>query len=105
MSIYRDINAKEIHIYSDAGRICRPLLIVNNENLVLQQKHIDMLKDKEQNFMWSDLIRGGVIEYIDVREEETTMVRCGHTYLSHLSVTHVRHTCLLRIGCFCETAF
>eukprot|EP00041_Stephanoeca_diplocostata_P005102 m.56360 g.56360 ORF g.56360 m.56360 type:complete len:1192 (-) comp15578_c1_seq5:179-3754(-) len=74
VSIYRDINAKEIHIYSDAGRICRPLLIVENQNLLLQQSHIDMLKDREQNFMWSDLIRGGIIEYIDVREEETTMV-------------------------------
>ena len=40
----RDIRDREIRIYTDAGRVCRPLLIVENQKLALKKKHIDQLK-------------------------------------------------------------
>ena len=43
----RDIRDKEIRIYTDAGRICRPLLVVENAQLLLKKRHIDRLKEKE----------------------------------------------------------
>lgn len=45
----RDIQEREIRIYTDAGRICRPLLIVENQKLLLKTHHIQMLKEREYN--------------------------------------------------------
>lgn len=45
----RDFREKEIRIYTDAGRICRPLLIVENQRLLLRKHHIDQLKEREYN--------------------------------------------------------
>jgi len=45
----RDIRDREIRIYTDAGRICRPLLIVENQKLLLRRRHIASLKDREYN--------------------------------------------------------
>lgn len=43
----RDIRDREIRIYTDAGRICRPLLIVENQKLLLKKRHVDRLKERE----------------------------------------------------------
>ena len=45
----RDIRDREIRIYTDAGRICRPLLIVESQKLLLKQSHIKQLKQREYN--------------------------------------------------------
>lgn len=99
----RDIREREIRIYTDAGRICRPLLIVEKQKLLLKRRHIDQLKEREYNNYrwlvvlcsliccpeneqtfaegvilvlnsWQDLVASGVVEYIDTLEEETVML-------------------------------
>ena len=71
----RDIRDREIRIYTDAGRICRPLLIVEECKLLMKSQHINQLKDREfNNYQWQDLVASGVVEYIDTMEEETTMI-------------------------------
>ncbi|KAI1728980.1 RNA polymerase rpb2, domain 6 domain-containing protein [Ditylenchus destructor] len=77
VSMVRDIRDREIRIYTDPGRVCRPLLIVDqNRKLSLKRHHIDSLKERDSgaNFSWSDLVAGGVVELIDAMEEETIMV-------------------------------
>merc|ERR550534_2035602 len=75
VSMIRDIRDREIRIYTDAGRICRPLLIVEDCRLMMKKHHIEMLKAREfNNFQWHDLVASGVVEYIDTLEEETTMI-------------------------------
>ncbi|XP_039254275.1 DNA-directed RNA polymerase II subunit RPB2 [Styela clava] len=75
VSMVRDIREREIRIYTDAGRICRPLLIVENQKLLLKKRHIDLLKESEyNNYSWQDLVASGVVEYIDTLEEETIML-------------------------------
>lgn len=69
VSMVRDIRDREIRIYTDAGRVCRPLLIVENQKLALKKKHIDQLKDSSNNYSWSELVAGGVVELIDAMEE------------------------------------
>ena len=49
VSMIRDIREREIRIYTDAGRICRPLLIVENQKLLLKKGHIQLLKEREYN--------------------------------------------------------
>ncbi|KAF6030422.1 POLR2B [Bugula neritina] len=75
VSMVRDIRDREIRINTDAGRICRPLLIVEDQKLLLKRKHMDLLKEREMNhFGWQDLVANGLVEYIDTMEEETIMV-------------------------------
>ena len=65
VSMIRDIRDREIRIYTDAGRICRPLLIVEDCRLMMKKHHIEMLKAREfNNFQWHDLVASGVVEYI-----------------------------------------
>ncbi|XP_075213798.1 DNA-directed RNA polymerase II subunit RPB2-like isoform X2 [Lycorma delicatula] len=76
VSITRDICNREIRICTDPGRVCRPLLIVENGQLLLKKKHIENLKEKEYSpsYGWQNLLSNGLVEYIDVLEEETTMI-------------------------------
>lgn len=75
VSMVRDIRDREIRIYTDAGRICRPLLIVENQKLLLKRNHIDELKNRDYNdFSWNELVATGVVEYVDTLEEETIMI-------------------------------
>lgn len=75
VSMIRDIRDREIRIYTDAGRICRPLLIVEGGQLLLKKNHVNLLKDREfNNFSWQILVASGVVEYIDTLEEETVMI-------------------------------
>ncbi|KAK0198899.1 DNA-dependent RNA polymerase II second largest subunit [Armillaria mellea] len=78
VSVVRDIREKELRLYTDAGRVCRPLFIVENQQLVLQKKHIKWLvrgtNDDGEEYKWEQLIKGGVIELLDAEEEETVMI-------------------------------
>lgn len=49
VSMVRDIRDREIRIFTDAGRICRPLLIVENQKLLLKAGNIESLK-KDENY-------------------------------------------------------
>lgn len=64
---------KELHIYTDAGRICRPLLVVD-QGLALQPEHIQMLKDPGQGLNWEWFLSNGLVEYIDTLEEESSLI-------------------------------
>lgn len=86
ISLIRDIREREFKIFTDAGRVCRPLYVVEtNESsgrqgeLVLQKHHIERLEDDKDldpkdRYGWNGLLADGVVEYIDAEEEETTMI-------------------------------
>ena len=75
VSIVRDIQGRELRIFADAGRCCRPLFIVNDQKLEIKKHHIMQLQRKEETeFAFHQCIRNGLIEYIDTEEEETTMI-------------------------------
>ena len=66
----------EICIFTDGGRTLRPLFIVekkNNKNILkIEKKDIIKLNNKEINF--NDLLKNGKIEFLDVEEEESSMI-------------------------------
>ena len=48
----RDIQIVRSGSTQTAGRICRPLLIVENQKLLLKKRHLDQLKEREYNNYW-----------------------------------------------------
>lgn len=79
VSIVRDVSEKELRLYTDAGRICRPLFVVEDGDLVIDSE--SMAAVGEGAVEWDDLMKAGVVEYIgecgsnaDTEEEETVMI-------------------------------
>nr|QIS77004.1 DNA-directed RNA polymerase II subunit [Myrmecopterula nudihortorum] len=78
VSIVRDIREKELRIYTDAGRVCRPLFIVENQQLAITKGHMEWLSQGHtplgRPFKWEDMMKHGLIELLDAEEEETVMI-------------------------------
>lgn len=97
VTIIRDVREREIRVFTDAGRVCRPLFVVDNKpdsadrgSLVLRQDQVAKLhqdqeaaaslrgiseEDRaEHTYGWMGLVNEGVVEYLDAEEEETAMI-------------------------------
>ena len=75
VSITRDFSHNELKILTDGGRICRPLLTVENQDLLLKRTHFDVLKSgSNMKFHWPELLATGAIEYLDIDEEQNSLV-------------------------------
>jgi DNA-directed RNA polymerase subunit B' len=72
VNIFYDQKADEINIHSSEGRAQRPLIIIKEGKSMLTEKHIKQLT--EGALCWSDLVRQGVVEYLDASEEENALV-------------------------------
>ena len=83
ISIVNNFVNKEIRIYTDSGRTQRPLFIVekykNKKNedalrLKITKANLRDLENDKINFDFDDLVARGIIEYLDVEEEESSMI-------------------------------
>ena len=62
----------DIYINSDAGRVIRPLVRIEGGKPKLTQAHIDKILQGE--WTWTDLVKNGLVEYLDAAEEENALV-------------------------------
>ncbi|TNY22999.1 hypothetical protein DMC30DRAFT_348068 [Rhodotorula diobovata] len=92
VSIVRDVRERELRLFTDAGRVCRPLFVVEDQRLALRKEHIDALNrdpaahalggggddddddEASRKLKWHDLVEQGIVEYLDAEEEETVMI-------------------------------
>eukprot|EP00172_Hildenbrandia_rubra_P004560 Plantae.Rhodophyta-Hildenbrandia_rubra.ctg9430.p1 GENE.Plantae.Rhodophyta-Hildenbrandia_rubra.ctg9430~~Plantae.Rhodophyta-Hildenbrandia_rubra.ctg9430.p1 ORF type:complete len:1077 (-),score=190.74 Plantae.Rhodophyta-Hildenbrandia_rubra.ctg9430:64-3294(-) len=96
VSIVMDYQMKELRIYTDAGRVCRPLYVVDKDEqrapgagwtrdrLRITKGQIAALKEgknrqggmdeDDATYTFTSLVANGVIEFVDVEEEETIMI-------------------------------
>ncbi|KKO99494.1 DNA-directed RNA polymerase II subunit RPB2 [Trichoderma harzianum] len=92
VSLVREIRDQEFKIFSDAGRVMRPVFTVQQEDdpetginkghLVLTKELVNRLakeqaeppEDPSMKIGWEGLIRAGAVEYLDAEEEETAMI-------------------------------
>ena len=79
ISIVRDISNREIKLYTDQGRVQRPLFIVKNNELNIKREHIQKLQglDTQDYMRFDETLREGLIEFLDVEEEEISMIAMG----------------------------
>jgi DNA-directed RNA polymerase II subunit RPB2 len=84
VSIVRDIFNREIRIYTDYGRVQRPVFLVERGELLIKPHHIKRLKlpkGHPDRINFNDLLNSGVIELLDVEEEETSLIAMHMTHL------------------------
>jgi DNA-directed RNA polymerase subunit B len=91
---YNDMS-DEVNIEISKGRARRPLIVVKNSQPLLTEKHLRQLEKKE--ISWSDLVKMGVIEYLDALEEENTLVAFFEKDLTN-DHTHLEITPLAMFG-------
>ncbi len=72
VNVYHDETLDEILINDSSGRIRRPLVIVKDGKPMLKKKEIRELESGKITF--EDLIKSGVIEYLDCDEEENAYI-------------------------------
>lgn len=89
VNVYTDIENNEVHVNCDGGRARRPLIIIKEGKSLLTERHLKQLKDGE--ITWADLVRQGVVEYLDAGEEENALVAYDETQLTekhtHMEIT------------------
>lgn len=62
----------EVRVFTDAGRVLHPVIIVENGKPKLTKDDLEKLRKGELN--WNNLIESGKVEYLDAEEEETAYI-------------------------------
>ncbi len=70
IAFHADTN--ELYINTDAGRVQRPLIVVENGKPAVSEEDLGMLRSGKM--AWEDLVRQGKIEYLDAEEEENALI-------------------------------
>lgn len=61
-----------VYIVLERDRVVRPLIVVKDGKLLLTHEHMQKLQSGD--IKWSDLIKEGVVEYLDCLEEENAYI-------------------------------
>ena len=72
INVYYDDQTDEVYVENSKGRLRRPLIVVKDGQPLLLDRHVQQLQKNE--ITWSDLIKQGIIEYLDAEEEENAYV-------------------------------
>jgi DNA-directed RNA polymerase II subunit RPB2 len=95
------IMSSQIEIYSDAGRCTRPLYIIENNNFKINNNILskidtipwnNLLISGLNNKKKKNIIKEGIIEYIDVQEEDNCMIAIDNDkLLDNLNNNNIKH--------------
>lgn len=87
VSIYPNHSQRTVYICSDGGRLCRPYIIVKHGRPLVEQHHISELDRGIRKFQ--DFLNDGLIEYLDVNEENDSYIACREHEIDHELTTHL----------------
>ena len=89
VNVFHNLEADEVKVFSDASRARRPLILIKEGKSLLTERHIEQLTNGE--ITWGDLVRQGVVEYLDAGEEENALVAYNEEMLTpdhtHMEIT------------------
>ncbi|KAG9233478.1 DNA-directed rna polymeras-like protein III subunit [Amylocarpus encephaloides] len=86
ISIYINHHTNAVHIATDEGRICRPLIIVDNGKPRVTKRSLEQLRKGKMDF--DDFLYRGLVEYVDVNEENDTLIAISSDELKTPGITH-----------------
>lgn len=86
VSIYINHHQRVIYIASDGGRICRPMIIVEGGKPRVTSEHMKLLKERKVTF--DHFLRSGLVEYLDVNEENDSFIACYENQIEE-GTTHL----------------
>jgi DNA-directed RNA polymerase III subunit RPC2 len=72
VSIYINFQQNGIHIATDEGRVCRPLIIVEKGKSKVTVRFLESLRKGTMDF--DDALSRGIVEYLDVNEENDSNI-------------------------------
>ncbi|CAL5865991.1 uncharacterized protein PFLUO_LOCUS198 [Penicillium psychrofluorescens] len=72
VSIFINHHQRAVHIATDDGRICRPLIVAENGRSCVRAHHLRKLRDGTMSF--DDFLAQGLVEYLDVNEENDSYI-------------------------------
>ncbi len=91
LSVRYDKILNNIFLSTEVGRVMRPLVVVDNGESKLTDEHLKLLN--ENSLTWNDLMKAGVIEYLDAAEEENSLVALSRKDLTsentHLEIDKI----------------
>jgi len=91
MSVRFDKFLDTVYISSEIGRVIRPLIVVEEGVSMLKEEHLDLIR--QGNLSWDDLVRAGVLEYLDASEEDDCYIALEESKLTpehtHLEVDKI----------------
>ncbi|SPO32397.1 probable DNA-directed RNA polymerase III, 130 KD subunit [Ustilago trichophora] len=89
VSIYTNHHHQTVYIASDGGRICRPLIIVDPHTGQprVKESHIQELKAGVRRF--DDFLYNGLLEYLDVNEENDSNIALYERDVKPQYTTHL----------------
>ncbi|KAK9450946.1 uncharacterized protein V1518DRAFT_412134 [Limtongia smithiae] len=86
ISLNMNHHHKAVHIATDGGRICRPLIIVENmKSLVTADNIADLQAGK---LVFDDFLKKGLVEYLDVNEENDCNIAIYENQITKIT-THL----------------
>ena len=86
VSLYTHASHRTVYMASDGGRVCRPLIRVEKGRALITQKDLDLIEQKLLTF--DDLVERGVIEYVDVNEENDCFIALREKHVTS-QTTHL----------------
>lgn len=86
VSIFINHHQRAVHIATDDGRICRPLIVVENCKSMVTAHHLEKLRDGTMQF--DDFLAQGLVEYLDVNEENDSLIAIYEKDISE-TTTHL----------------
>ncbi|KAI9190025.1 DNA-directed RNA polymerase III complex subunit Rpc2 [Blastocladiella emersonii ATCC 22665] len=87
VSIYTQASMQAIQVACDAGRVCRPLIIVENGRPRVTAHHMQQLHAGLMVF--DDFLKCGLVEYLDVNEENDIHIALYEKDIDAQSTTHL----------------
>lgn len=89
VSVYTNHHHQTVYIASDGGRICRPLIIVDafTGHPRVTESHMQQLKSGARRF--DDFLHNGLIEYVDVNEENDANIAMYEHEIKPQYTTHL----------------
>ncbi|MFH1359081.1 MAG: DNA-directed RNA polymerase subunit B [archaeon] len=91
LSVSHNKALDNILLSTEIGRVMRPVIILDNGNPRLTEEHNKLLRD--ETLKWDDLVKEGIIEYLDAAEEENALIALTEKDIteahSHLEIDKV----------------